>query len=151
MSVKFKGDWLYTKNWLAVAPVKLNREISKIMENFSTLILQKIRMHIISQDLDWPALASSTVMRKGFETIYIDKGSFYKNMVIERKKAGKSTQWQIRPSKRYAKGSGKTYQDLALFLEYGTIKMPARPLWRPMFDEVKKIFPYEDIKRAIRF
>ena len=104
-------------------------------------VLEKMQDHIDSQDLNWTPLAERTVELKGGDTtIYIETGQLRNGLVVRRIKSsakGSTIFVGASPWKRHE--SGVRMSDLMIWLEYGTDKMPPRPLVQPTFEEVQDI------------
>jgi hypothetical protein len=145
--IRFTGDWAGTKNWFNEFPAGAPRRTVRVMDRFARKVARDVRTHIINQDLDWTELAASTVSRKGHPFIYIDSGKYANSITLNRKKEGDKFHIILAPRRGMASG-GLTFQELGLYMEYGTTTMPARPLWRPTYDKVLKEAPFTEILEA---
>lgn len=111
------------------------------LEDDGNLILKTLLDHIDAQDLPWTPLSERTIQLKGgSEEIYVETGYLRDNLQVRRVKSvangvtlfvGASA-WKRTPS-------GAKFSDLLIWLEYGTDKIPPRPLIRPTWDEVEPI------------
>ena len=133
---QFTGDWAQFEQWLVRVPRTSRVILELIVENFSKKMMRKVRAHIRAQDLSWTPLAMSTIIRKKHQRVYVDSGAYAKNVRLEKKRTRKGTQFLMGPTSAQTK-TGLTFQELALFMEYGTSRMPARALWRPTYEEIK--------------
>lgn len=122
----------------------------KLYEN-GKLVLETMQGHIESQDLNWVPLSKSTVRQKGNDKIYIETGALKDGLGIRKIKSAKddvtifigASPWKTH------KPSGLKYSDLMMYLEYGTSKIPPRPLVQPTYDELEKQLKsgWEDVIR----
>lgn len=138
MSEIFSGAWGKVKDWLGgLRKGKAHKiaedEVGKLANHVQALI----RSHIQEQDLPWQPLAESTIKKKGFDDIYLERGEYIVDIGVEVKKKKTRSIFRVGPSDRTAR-KGLTFQQLATYLEYGTSTIPARPIWAPTFREVKK-------------
>lgn len=111
------------------------------IEEDGQLILKTLLNHIDSQDLPWTPLSKKTIeLKGGNDTIYVETG-FLKNNLRVRKVRSVSngitlfvgaSAWKKTPD-------GVKFSDLMIWLEYGTDKIPPRPLIRPTWKEVEPI------------
>lgn len=110
---------------------------AKIRED-GELILERLRGHIDSQDLGWTPLSPKTVALKGGDTtIYVETGTLRNGLTVRKIKSSNSVTIFVgaSPWKRHKKGM--PLSQLMIWLEYGTDKMPARPLIEPTSKEVE--------------
>lgn len=102
------------------------------------MIKDRLVGHINAEDLGWKPLSPHTVALKGNDKIYVEKGTLRNGLkvrVIRAPSNGYSIFIGASPQSRNSDG-GKL-SDVMIWLEYGTSKMPARPLIRPTWNEVK--------------
>lgn len=141
MSLTLTGDWNRAGLLLKNLAVKLRPAFEAQLKEDGEFVLEKIRGHIDSQDLNWTPLSPKTIALKGGDTtIYVDTGQLRDGLVVRRVKSsvtGSTFFIGASPWKKH-KG-GMSMSDLMVWLEYGTDKMPPRPLIRPTIEEVEDI------------
>jgi hypothetical protein len=149
MKNPFRGAWKKVRDWLGgVEEEKVNDIVVDEMALLGAVIVRRVQGHIQAQDLPWAPLAPITIKKKGFSDIYIEKGDYMVNIVTELEKRKSRTILRVGPSKLIAR-KGLTFQELATYLEYGTSRMPARPVWNPVFREVKKLTLWEELMKKV--
>lgn len=135
------GDWTRAGAVLQGLSVNLFPAFKAQLEEDGKLILDELRGHIDAQDLPWTPLSQRTIQLKGGDsTIYVETGYLRGNLEVRRVKSvangltlfiGASA-WKRTPS-------GEKFSDIMIWLEYGTDRIPPRPLIRPTWDEVEPI------------
>lgn len=135
------GDWTRAGVVLQGLKVNLFPAFKAQLEEDGDLILKTMLDHIDAQDLPWTPLSERTIELKGGDsTIYVETGYLKDNLEVRRVKSvangitlfiGASA-WKRTPE-------GVKLSDLMIWLEYGTDKIPPRPLIRPTWDEVEPI------------
>ena len=136
------GDWVKA----GVAMQAINTKIAPLAEaqlrSDGELILTRLREHIIYQDLNWTPLSPVTVrLKDGYSDVYIESGFLYDNLEVRKIRSSSSTStiyvgaspWVYHPEAK-AKLS-----DLMIWLEYGTDKIPPRPLVQPTWEELEPL------------
>ena len=141
MKVSKFGDWTRAGTILQGLSVSLCPAFKAQLQEDGELILKTLLSHIDKQDLNWTPLADRTVELKGGDTtIYVETGYLQENLQVRKIKAPKdgltlfvgASAWKTTPD-------GVKLSDLMIWLEYGTDKMPPRPLIRPTWEEVEPI------------
>jgi hypothetical protein len=143
------GDWTKAGAVLQAMNVHLQPAFRAQIEEDGKLILDTIVGHIDAQDLPWVPLAQQTIeLKNGDDTIYVDTGYLRDNLEVRRVRSTKNgvtlfvgaSAWKRHPS-------GEKFSNLMIWLEYGTDKVPARPLIRPSWAEVEPIIKshWEDL------
>lgn len=105
------------------------------------LVLERLRGHIANQDLHWTPLSDSTVaLKNGDDTIYVETGFLRDNLKVRKVKSPKNGVTFFIGADAWTKHkpSGLKFSDLMIYLEYGTARIPPRPLIRPTMDEVEQ-------------
>ena len=143
MSLKMTGDWKKAGVVLQNLAVRLYPAFELQLQSDGEFVLEKLKGHIDNQDLDWSPLSDRTIALKGGDdTIMIDSGQFRDGLVVRRVKSStKGSTFFIgaSPWKRHTNartGESVPFDSLMIWLEYGTDKMPPRPLIQPTYDEV---------------
>ena len=146
MSLKMTGDWKKAGIVLKNLAVKLYPAFDLQLQKDGQFILEKLQSHIDSQDLNWTPLSDRTVALKGGDTtIYVDSGTLRDGLVVRRVKSSVrgctffigGSPWK--KHKNAHTGEEVPMDSLVIWLEYGTDKMPPRPLIQPTYEEVKDI------------
>jgi hypothetical protein len=137
MGVRFTGPWDKVKLWLRRAATgSVGKQANEQLQAVGEETVKRVKKHIQSQDLGWPPLSRETIRKKGHPKIYVDSGAFVSNIKMQVKEGRFKTTIFVGPTQQSTR-TGLTFQQLAAYMEYGTSRMPARPVWRPSYDEVK--------------
>lgn len=139
MGCTMYGDWSRAGVVLKRLAINLNPFAKGILYENGQLVLETIQGHIDNQDLNWTPLANSTKRAKGSDDIYVETGSLRNGLTVRKIKSSKDSLVLFvgaSPWKRHAP-SGKKMSEILIFLEYGTPRIPPRPLVEPSFEEVK--------------
>lgn len=123
----------------------LNESVDDLDANFayrlSGHLAGRLRQVILAQELDWEPLSERWLkykIKKGWDTRILRATGAYVNS-IQPRKVSKHV-YKVAPSNRKTK-SGATLHQIGSYLEYGTVnadgsmRMPARPHWRPVWEE----------------
>lgn len=141
LNLQMTGDWNRAGIHLRNIHVRLQPMFEAQFYEDGQFVLEKMKSHIYSQDLNWTPLAQRTVELKGGDTtIMIETGHLVEGLVCRRIKStikGSTIFVGASPWKRHS--SGVKMSDLMIWLEYGTDKMPPRPLVRPTYEEVESL------------
>ena len=141
MSLKLTGDWNRAGVYLKNLAIKLKPTFEAQLWEDGKLVLETMRGHIDSQDLNWTPLSDRTIELKGGDTtIYVETGQLRNGLTVRRIKStvkGSTLFIGASPWKRHE--GGMKMSDLMIWLEYGTDKIPPRPLVQPTIEEVEKI------------
>lgn len=141
MYVSKFGDWSKAGVILQAISVNLLPLFKAQLDEDGELILETLQGHIDNQDLPWIPLSERTVALKGGDsTVYVETGFLRDNLQVRRIKSVQNgvtlfvgaSAWKRTPD-------GVKFSDLMIWLEYGTDKMPPRPLIRPTWDEIEPI------------
>lgn len=141
MYVSKFGDWSKAGAILQAISVNLLPLFKAQLDEDGELILETLQGHIDNQDLPWIPLSERTVALKGGDsTVYVETGFLRDNLQVRRIKSVQNgvtlfvgaSAWKRTPD-------GVKFSDLMIWLEYGTDKMPPRPLIRPTWDEIEPI------------
>lgn len=134
------GDWTKAGMTLQALAKNLKPTFQARLYEDSQLILQRMVEHIDRQDLGWTPLADTTVRLKGGSTtIYVESGYLRDNLSVRKiKSSDNAVTYFIGASAWKTTPSGVKFSDLMIWLEYGTDKIPPRPLIRPTYEQVAK-------------
>jgi hypothetical protein len=148
VEVEFLGAWDDIQTWLSSASDgNFIENFVEFAQEFGEEIREHLRKHILANDLNWAPLSPDTVKRKGHADPYIDKGFYLKNIVVDVNKIGKeAVLLRVMPEGTHP--NGRSLQTIAEILERGSARIPARPLWRPVQNEM---WNYSTIKRLNLF
>lgn len=138
MSCTMYGDWAKAGVVLRKLATQLTPIAQGKLHENGKLVLETMQGHIDRQDLNWTPLADSTVRIKGNDKIYVETGSLRNGLTVRKVKSSKdnlvlfigASPWKKHPS-------GEKMSDILIFLEYGTERIPPRPLVEPTFNEVR--------------
>ena len=135
------GDWTRAGVVLQGLSVNLVPAFKAQLDDDGNLILKTLIDHIDAQDLPWIPLAERTIELKGGDkTIYVETGFLKDNLQVRRvKSVANGVTLFIGASAWKKTPEGVKLSDLMIWLEYGTDKIPPRPLIRPTWDEVEPI------------
>lgn len=135
------GDWTRAGVVLQGLCVKLCPAFKAQIEEDGNLILKTLIEHIDAQDLPWTPLSERTIELKGGDsTIYVETGYLKGNLKVRRIRSVANGITLFIGASAWGKTSdGTKLSDLMIWLEYGTDRMPPRPLIRPTWDEVEPI------------
>lgn len=141
LSLTLRGDWNRAGLYLKNLAVKLQPAFEAQLWEDGQFVLEKMRGHIDSQDLSWTPLSQRTIELKGGDsTIYVETGALRNGLTVRRIKStakGSTIFIGASPWKRHE--GGMKMSDLMIWLEYGTDKIPPRPLVQPTIEEVEDI------------
>ena len=141
MKLEMTGDWNRAGLYMRNLAVKLKPAFEAQLWEDGQMVLEKMRGHIDSQDLSWTPLAERTIeLKGGDDTIYVETGALKNGLTVRRVKSsarGSTIFIGASPWKRHE--GGMKMSDLMIWLEYGTDKIPPRPLVRPTIEEVEDI------------
>lgn len=141
MSLTLTGDWNRAGVYMRNLAVKLKPAFEAQLWEDGQFVLEKMKGHIESQDLEWTPLAERTIELKGGDTtIYVETGALKNGLTVRRIKSsarGSTIFIGASPWKRHE--GGMKMSELMIWLEYGTDKIPPRPLVEPTIEEVEDI------------
>lgn len=148
--LSFYGDWSRVSNVLGGISVPRNLDsFERALANLGNAIKKKIELRVNRGDIGWPALSPRTVIRKGHTKIYVETGKFLNSIkVVVRKKSKGIIEVSIKPTG--TNDEGVSYEDIHRWLEFGTSRMPARPLWRPIMKQVPTMPEFKEVKRVLQ-
>ena len=141
LSLKLTGDWNRAGLHLKSLAIKLKPAFEAQLWEDGQFVLKTMQDHIDNQDLNWTPLAERTVeLKGGDDTIYVETGQLRDGLTVRRVKSstkGSTIFVGASPWKKH--DSGMSMSELMIWLEYGTDKIPPRPLVQPTIEEVEDI------------
>lgn len=141
LNLTLSGDWNRAGLYLKNLSVRLKPAFEAQLYEDGQFVLEKMRAHIDDQDLNWTPLAQRTIeLKGGDDTIYVETGQLRDGLTVRRIKStvkGSTIFVGASPWKRHE--GGMKMSDLMIWLEYGTDKIPPRPLVQPTIEEVESI------------
>ena len=141
MSLTLTGDWNRAGVYLRNLAVKLKPAFEAQLWEDGQLVLDTMKSHIDRQDLNWIPLAERTIeLKGGDDTIYVETGALKNGLTVRRVKStarGSTLFIGASPWKRHE--GGMKMSELMIWLEYGTDKIPPRPLVQPTIEEVEDL------------
>ena len=88
MSLTLTGDWNRAGVYMRNLAVKLKPAFEAQLWEDGQFVLEKMKGHIDSQDLDWTPLSDRTIELKGGDTtIYVETGALKNGLVVRRIKS----------------------------------------------------------------
>lgn len=142
-SMRKTGDWDKAGMVLkALSSGSIPVAFKAQLQEDGNMFLEAVINHIDRQDLSWTPLSERTIeLKGGDDTIYVETGYLKKNLSVRKIKSAKNgftifvgaSPWKTH------KPSGVKFSDLMIWLEYGTDKIPPRPLIRPTWEEVEPL------------
>ena len=135
------GDWNILSMKLKTLHKSLTPHLTARLYENGELVLNTMIEHIENQDLDWSPLSENTIRLKGNDTIYKETGFLVDNLVLEKvqPKFNEIAVFIGFSNTKVHEPSGLKFCELMVMLEYGTSKMPPRPLVRPTWEETQKL------------
>ena len=133
------GDWKKCGMMLKALSTQLMPVCQAKLYEDGKLVVDIMQGHIDTQDLPWESLSDITVDLKKSEKIYLETGYLRDGIGLRKVKSSKnSVSYFIGASPwKTHKPSGLKFSDVMMYMEYGTMTQPPRPLVRPTYEEVK--------------
>ena len=143
MSFSFSsyGDWSRAGVAMRALSTNLLPAFTAQMDSDGNFVKTSLIQHIESQDLGWTPLSERTVaLKHGDTTIYVETGFLKNNLKVRKIRAPKDGySLFIGANPWTTTADGMKLSDILIYLEYGTDKIPARPLVRPTWDGIAPI------------
>ena len=125
---KMTGDWTKLQAKLNdISKGKVKDDMEEQLQDSANDLKEAMQQYIRGQEGNWQPLAQATVDKKHDDTILIETGEMVDS--IEVTPQGED-QYVI-----YA--TGQRNQEILKYHEYGTSRMVARPVVRPVFEKEK--------------
>lgn len=151
------GDWAKVANLVANMQKELEAAREMSLKRWGLKAERVAKLHISTQDLGWKALDPkylATKVRKGLsENILVATSSYFQSITsyVDKETVYAGVKKDVKNK------DGEVIADIAKLHEYGSDggKLPARPLWRPTYEEViewhfKENMPEKYFLKAIR-
>lgn len=143
LSLKLRkyGDWARAGAVLRGLCTNITPAFTAKLREDGELILDTLRGHIDNQDLNWVPLSENTIELKGGDaTVYVETGFLRDNLKVRKvRSSSKGVSFFIGADAWTTTPEGEKFSDLMIWLEYGTDKIPPRPLIRPTWEEIEPI------------
>lgn len=141
IGIKRFGDWIKAGVVLKTINVQLKPAFEAQLKEDGELMLKSLLSHIDTQDLPWTPLSQRTIeLKNGDDTIYVETGYLRNNLSVRKiRSSSNSLTFFVGASPWKRTKEGVKLSDLMIWLEYGTDRIPARPLIRPTWMEVEPI------------
>lgn len=125
---KMTGDWTKLKAKLNdISKGKVKDDMEEQLQDSANDLKEAMQQYIRGQEGNWQPLAQATVDKKHDDTILIETGEMVDS--IEVTPQGED-QYVI-------SATGQRNQEILKYHEYGTSRMVARPVVRPVFEREK--------------
>lgn len=125
---KMTGDWTKLRAKLNdISKGKVKDDMEEQLQDSANDLKEAMQQYIRGQEGNWQPLAQATVDKKQDDTILIETGEMVDS--IEVTPQGED-QYVI-------SATGQRNQEILKYHEYGTSRMVARPVVRPVFEKEK--------------
>lgn len=125
---KMTGDWTKLQAKLNdISKGKVKDDMEEQLQDSANDLKEAMQQYIRGQEGNWQPLAQATIDKKHDETILIETGEMVDS--IEVTPQGED-QYVI-------SATGQHNQEILKYHEYGTSRMVARPVVRPVFEKEK--------------
>ena len=149
-SLQKDSGWKSTEKVLTSLKKNMYSEIKKYVQEVGDEAVQIIRRHIEMQDLGWTPLSPVTVQKKRSSDAWVETGTLKESVkTIVEKDDGKDFSLFVGVPRNGYNADGTSLADIAYYLEYGTVHIPARPLIRPTTEEVQQILKQAGMKNVL--
>ena len=141
MRLRQFGDWARAGVVLRVLSSNgIVPAFSAQIKDDGDILLNRMVEHIESQDLKWTPLSKKTIeLKNGDDTIYVETGFLKDNLKVRKIRSPKNGVTYFIGADAWTthNPSGLKFSDIMVYLEYGTSKIPPRPLIRPTLNELE--------------
>lgn len=125
---KMTGDWTKLQAKLNdISKGKIKDDMEEQLQDSANDLKEAMQQYIRGQEGNWQPLAQATIDKKHDDTILIETGEMVDS--IEVTSQGED-QYVI-------SATGQRNQEILKYHEYGTSRMVARPVVRPVFEKEK--------------
>lgn len=131
------GDWNGVIQFFDKAGIEVKKKTLEAQWEICKKLKRIVVGHILAQDLNWPQLSHRTIRNKkeNKQLVYIDTETYLDNITTW-KKLGVAYVGIKKGTIHKRKNGNVNLERVAIWMEYGTRNMPARPLWGPSIDEL---------------
>lgn len=140
MGMKKSGQWPKVKSLCGNLSKEMEKAQKQSLMRWGLKAEALAKGHMNAQDLGWRPLKPETIkrkVRKGYsENILIMTSTYFQNITTFVK--GETAFAGVKRGSKHTGGGDLT--SIAAVHEYGSNKVPARPLWRPVFKETMEWF-----------
>jgi hypothetical protein len=137
MVAKTVGDWSGVIKFFKDSGIEVRKKTMDAQWEICKKLKSILIRHIIANDLNWANLSPITRANKkeNKNMIYMDTELYINSIQVWRN--GLNAQVGLKKGATYRRKSGSvSLERVAMWMEYGTQKMPARPLWAPSIEEL---------------
>lgn len=148
------GAWGKVKTWFSRMKAGVFVDsFEQDLEALGTEIEDAAKGHIENQDIGWAPNLPVTVAKKGHGMVYIETGDYLASIKPKLKRQGRF-KFNLTVKVSGSHNSGLSMEELGGWLEHGTSRMVARPLWKVVEKEVPMMGSYQqllDVQGKISF
>lgn len=125
---KMTGDWTKLKAKLNdISKGKVKDDMEEQLQDSANDLKEAMQQYIRGQEGNWQPLAQATIDKKHDDTILIETGEMVDSIKVTPQG---EDQYVI-------SATGQRNQEILKYHEYGTSRMVARPVVRPVFEREK--------------
>lgn len=131
------GDWQGVYRFFDSMGIEVKKKALQAQWDICKQLKRVVVGHILAQDLPWEKLAPATRRNKteNKDMIYIDSETYLNNIKVWKHNGQAFV--GVKKGTTYKRKSGNvSLERVAIWMEFGTSKMPARPLWGPSIEEL---------------
>lgn len=136
IQMKLEGGWtqldVLAANLQQATMEGYDKGISIIGKKVLYIVKRAIATGIPPGGVQWPPLAMSTIRAHGDHLTYYLTGLFFRAMTLKQRRGRTFIGMPYNMSRP---GAGITMNQLAIILEHGNDRIPARPLWKPSYKQ----------------
>ena len=141
IEIKLDGEWQKLDNLSNHLQSSVLRGYEKGVNIFSTRLLRIVRRAIRTgipppnSGVTWPPHKQSTIDRYGSHTLFNLTGQYSRSIGLHQYRSRTLIGLPLQKARVSASGKSKTItlNQIAIILEYGNDKIPARPLYAPSY------------------
>lgn len=137
MASKVYGDFKNLKALFNNLDKNVVGEVKDYLKEEAYDIKEEIQNSIKSQTGNWQSLAKATVENKGHNKILYETGQLVDSIDVQ----GSGDEYVVAPTGQHTHNISNS--ELAILHEYGTSKMPPRPIFRPVYEKHRNEVPKE--------